>query len=227
MISQEDQSFLVQHLSFWEHLTPSQQTLLFEHTHLVHFSAGQTLHSGDKDCIGIILIKNGSLRTYMLSEKGKDITLYRLFGGDLCTLSASCILNHITFDVHIDAEEDTEALLIHTSIFSQLIKENIYVENFSNKTTVERFSDVMWAMEQMLFMSFDERLALFLLDESAKCGCPTLKFTHEQIAKYIGSAREVVSRMLKYFEQEGLVKLSRGGVTITDKAALKQRFFTH
>lgn len=224
MINQDDQLFLTQHLNFWDHITPDEQDLLFQHTNSIHFTAGQSLHSGNGDCIGILLVKEGCLRTYMLSDKGKDITLYRLYPGDLCVLSASCILQNITFDVHIDAEEDSEVLLIHTSIFAKLVKENIYVENFSNKVAVDRFSDVMWAMEQILFMSFDERLALFLLDESTKCGSNTIKLTHEQIAKYMGSAREVVSRMLKYFQQEEMVSLSRGGVTITDKAKLKKRF---
>nr|WP_307989617.1 Crp/Fnr family transcriptional regulator [uncultured Niameybacter sp.] len=224
MINQDDQAFLTQHLNFWDHITPDEQALLFQHTNSVQFTAGQSLHSGDRDCIGILLVKKGCLRTYMLSDKGKDITLYRLYPGDLCILSASCILQNITFDVHIDVEEDSEVLLIHTSIFAKLVKENIYVENFSNKVAVDRFSDVMWAMEQILFMSFDERLALFLLDESAKCGSNTIKLTHEQIAKYMGSAREVVSRMLKYFQQEELVSLSRGGVTIKDKTKLKKRF---
>lgn len=224
MINQDDQVFLTQHLSFWGHITPDEQALLFQHTNSFQFTAGQSLHSGDRDCIGVLLVKKGCLRTYMLSDKGKDITLYRLYPGDLCVLSASCILQNITFDVHIDAEEDSEVLLIHTSIFAKLVRENIYVENFSNKVAVDRFSDVMWAMEQILFMSFDERLALFLLDESAKCGSNTIKLTHEQIAKYMGSAREVVSRMLKYFQQEELVSLSRGGVTIKDKTKLKKRF---
>ncbi|MEG1296416.1 MAG: helix-turn-helix domain-containing protein, partial [Niameybacter sp.] len=123
-----------------------------------------------------------------------------------------------------DVEEDAEVLLLHTSYFAKLMQENIYVENFANKIAVERFSDVMWVMEQMLFFSFDERLALFLLDESSKTSSTTLKLTHEQIAKYMGSAREVVSRMLKYFEQEGLVSLSRGGVTLQDKTKLRKRF---
>ncbi|MEF9958700.1 MAG: Crp/Fnr family transcriptional regulator [Niameybacter sp.] len=224
MINREDQNFLIHTLDFWNHLTSNQQALLLEHTTTVHYTAGQRLHRGDRDCIGVLLVKTGCLRTYLLSDKGKDVTLYRLYGGELCVLSASCILKSITFDVHMDVEEDAEVLLLHTSYFAKLMQENIYVENFANKIAVERFSDVMWVMEQMLFFSFDERLALFLLDESSKTSSTTLKLTHEQIAKYMGSAREVVSRMLKYFEQEGLVSLSRGGVTLQDKTKLRKRF---
>ncbi len=78
----------------------------------------------------------------------------------------------------------------------------------------------MWAMQQILFMSFDKRLAIFLIDELAKTGGDTVRLTHEQIAKYMGSAREVVTRMLKYFANEGIVTLSRGAVTVTDREKL-------
>jgi len=150
------------------------------------------------------------LRTYILSEDGRDITLYRLGPDEICILSASCILENITFDVHIDAEKDCEVLLVKSSVFQQICNENIYAENFSYKSMIDRFSDVMWAMQQILFMSFDKRLTIFLLDEVARTGSNTIVMTHEQIAKYVGSAREVVSRMLKYFENEGYVNLSRG-----------------
>jgi len=80
----------------------------------------------------------------------------------------------------------------------------------------------MWVMQQILFMSTDKRLAVFLTDEAARTGSSTIGLTHEQIAKYIGSAREVVSRMLKYFSTEGIVEVSRKGIKITDKEKLRQ-----
>lgn len=158
----------------------------------------------------------------MLSEEGKEITLYRLGAGDVCILSASCVLKNITFDVFIDAEQESEVILINSSVFQKICHENIYAENFSLKQTVDRFSDVMWAIEQILFMSFDKRLAIFLLDEMSKTGDNSIQLTHDQIAKYMGSAREVVSRMLKYFEKEGLVDLYRGGLKILDKDGLRE-----
>lgn len=132
-------------------------------------------------------------------------------------LSASCILQNITFDVCVEAEEDTEALLIPSAQYQKLIKQNIYAENFTYSLVIDRFSNVMWAMEQLLFMRFDKRLAIFLLDELSKTGNPRINLTHEQIAKYMGSAREVVSRMLKYFAKEGMIEMSRGGIRILDK----------
>ena len=137
-------------------------------------------------------------------------------------MTASCILSSIHFDVHVDAEKDSEVLVINAPTFSKLCKENVYIENFSLRLATERFSDVMWAMEQILFMSFDRRLAIFLLDETGKTGTDTLTLTHEQIAKYMGSAREVVSRMLKYFAKEGMVEISRGCIRILDRKKLKE-----
>jgi CRP/FNR family transcriptional regulator len=158
----------------------------------------------------------------MLSEEGREITLYQLYKGDVCILSASCILNQITFDVHIDTETDSEILLISSHVISSLINSNVYVENFSYKLAADRFSDVMWAMQQILFMSMDKRLAVFLWDEMSKSDSDTIHLTHEQTAKYIGSAREVVTRMLKYFASEGIVELSRGGIKIIDKQKLRK-----
>ena len=135
-------------------------------------------------------------------------------------LSASCVLKTITFDVFIDAEEKSEVFIINSKIFAELSEKNVYVENFALAIATERFSDVIWAMQQILFMSFDKRLAIFLIDETAKNGNNSLKLTHEQIAKYMGSAREVVSRMLKYFVSEGIVELSRGGIKIINKEKL-------
>lgn len=88
-----------------------------------------------------------------------------------------------------------------------------------------RFSDVMWAMQQILFMGVDKRLAIFLWDETAKTGSNSIKMTHEQIARYMGSAREVVSRMLKYFAGEGIVALSRGEIRVMDKEKLSKLIY--
>jgi CRP/FNR family transcriptional regulator len=222
MLKEADQPFIETVLTFWDHLNPHQKTMLLENAMPVKYKRGENIHRGENDCVGVLLIKSGELRTYILSEDGRDITLYRLGPDEICILSASCILENITFDVHIDAEKDSEVILINSAVFQQICNENIYAENFSYKSMIDRFSDVMWAMQQILFMSFDKRLTIFLLDEVARTGSNTIVMTHEQIAKYVGSAREVVSRMLKYFENEGYVNLSRGKIEVIDKVQLKE-----
>lgn len=220
MLKDEDKKFIINTLNFWEQLNSKQQELILNNTSLVHYKKGENIHSGESNCIGILIIKKGTFRTYILSEDGREITLYRLFENEACVLSASCVLESITFDVFIDAVQDSEVLLINSAIFKQLCDENVYVQNFSYKVTVERFSDVMWAIQQILFMSFDQRLAIFLIDEITRNASDTIYLTHEQIASLIGSAREVVSRMLKYFENEGFINLYRGKITIIDKKSL-------
>ena len=209
-----------QNFSFWNKLTPEQREQLCTNTFPTTYSKGENVHGSSGECTGAIYVNSGALRAYMLSEEGREITLYRLFPGDICILSASCVLESITFDVFVDAEENSEVFLIRSQTFSQLVAENVYVENFALHTAVERFSDVMWTMQQILFMSFDKRLAVFLSDELAKTGGDTVSLTQEQIAKYMGSAREVVSRMLKYFASEKLVEVSRGGIRVLDKKRL-------
>jgi CRP/FNR family transcriptional regulator len=222
MIDQKDTEFIKSVLTFWNQLSSRQQSLILGNAATITYKSGENIHGGENDCVGVLLIKSGELRTYLLSEDGRDITLYRLNPDDICILSASCILQNITFDVHIDAEKDSEVILIDASLFQQIYDENIYAENFTDKIAIDRFSDVMWAMQQILFLSFDKRLTIFLLDEVSRTGSNTLVMTHEQIAKYIGSAREVVSRMLKYFEKEGFVKLSRGKIEVIDKVQLRK-----
>lgn len=212
----------IQHtLTFWDKLSLADQSLVTKNIATLQYAKGTHIHHSGLDCMGILMIKSGELRVYLLSEDGRDITLYRLYPGESCILSASCVLKNITFNVHIDAEQDSQLLLLNAKLFQELYNRNIYVENFASKLTIQRFSDVMWAMQQILFMSFDKRLALFLLTESDKTKSDVIRLSHEQIAKYISSAREVVSRMLKYFSTEGIVKLSRGEVTLIDKAKLK------
>ena len=222
MLEKKCLDFLIEHVSFWEHLSQKEKERLVNGTSVVSYKKGTLVHGGNEDCIGIFLVRSGQFRTYLMSEDGREITLYRLYGGDVCILSASCVLEAITFDVYIDAEEDTEALLIDASVFRMLAEKNIYVQYFGFRITTGNFSDVMWAMQQILFMGADKRLAIFLIDETSKNGTDNVKMTHEQIARLMGSAREVVSRMLKYFEEENMVALSRGEVRITDRKKLRE-----
>ena len=205
---------------FWDVCSEKDKDDICQNSRALSYPRGTQIHNGE-DCSGVILVRTGCLRVYMMSEQGKDITLYRLYPGDLCMLSASCVLQAITFDVFVDAEEDSECYVISGSAFSMVSERNAQIKIFSLQTPLSRFSDVMWVMQQILFMSMDKRLAIFLLDETARTGGDTVFLTHEQIAKYMGSAREVVSRMLKYFSGEGIVSLSRKGVKIIDKQRLR------
>lgn len=207
-------------LEFFEKLTEAQKKEICDNTTARKLKQGYNVHSSSGECTGLIIVRFGELRVYMLSEDGREITLYRLFENDVCVLSASCVLDSITFDVFIDAEEDSEILVINSKTVNEIAKSNVYAECFMLKRATERFSEVMWVMQQILFFKADRRVAIFLIDEMNKTKSTVLNLTHDKIARYIGSAREVVSRILKYFERDKIVKLQRGGVEILDKAAL-------
>ena len=206
----------------WEKLTPAQQKRLADSRLSRTVRKGTVLHSGSADCTGLLLIRKGQLRAYILSDEGREITIYRLFERDICLFSASCIMRSIQFEVMIEAEKDTELWIIPPDLYKRIMEESAPIANFTNEIMATRFSEVMWLMEQIMWKSFDKRLAQFLLEESMLEGTSTLMLTHETIANHLGTAREVVTRMLRYFQSEGLVKLSRGTVEIADRTALEK-----
>ncbi len=182
---------------------------------------GTVLHNGDNDCTGLLLIKSGQLRAYILSDEGREITIYRLFERDMCLFSASCMMRSIQFDITIEAEKDTDLWIIPAEVYQSMMEESAPVANYTNELMATRFSDVMWLIEQIMWKSLDKRVAAFLLEEISIEGTDTLKITHEAVANHLGSHREVITRMLKYFQNEGMVKLSRGTITITDAEKLE------
>ena len=209
---------------FWDKISEEDRDFICENSLALSYPKSTLIHDGN-ECSGVILVRSGCLRVHILSEDGKDITLYRLHDGEMCMLSASCVLRTITFDVHVSAETDSECYVIAGCAFAQITERNPDIKIFTLETAVSRFSDVMWVMQQILFMSMDKRLAIFLTDEASRIGSDTIALTQEQIAKYMGSAREVVSRMLKYFANEGLVEVSRKGVKLLDKSRLRALTF--
>ncbi len=204
---------------FWKDLSDEDRALLCNSTTSEHFERSRPIHN-NMGCAGLFLVRSGRLRIYILSDEGKEITLYHLAPGDVCMLAASCVIQSITFDVFIDAELPSDCYRINAAAFGDVSERVPAVKIFALETAVERFSDVMWVMQQLVFMSMDQRLAIFLSDEARLSENNTVAMTHEQIARHLGTAREVVSRVLKHMAEDGLVELSRGGITITDKKAL-------
>ena len=205
----------------WNRLTAAQQNQLLTGLTSRKAKKGTILHNGSADCTGLLLIKTGQLRAYILSDEGREITIYRLFDRDMCLFSASCILNSIQFEITITAEKDTEFWLIPSELYKNLLTESAPLANYTNELMAARFSDVMWLIEQVLWKSLDKRLAAFLLEEAAIEDSNELKITHEIIANHLGSHREVITRMLRYFQSEGIVKLSRGKIILQNPERLE------
>jgi CRP/FNR family transcriptional regulator len=205
----------------WDELDGAQRRYLEEETEERRFLKGDRPHQGGNDCAGLFLVKEGQLRVYILSESGREVTLYRLFAWDICLFSASCIMKNISFDLHVEAEKDTDVFIVPARTFEELMKTSLPVADYTSQLMASRFSDVMWIMEQMLFTSFDRRLAAFLLEQGGIEQSDVLKITHEEVAKHLGSAREVVTKMLNYFASEKMVSLSRGKISLLDMKKLR------
>ncbi len=212
---------LAEYFPMWEKLSPSQKERLTNASRPTAVKKGTILQNGSMECLGLLLVQTGLLRAYISSDEGREITIYRLFERDMCLFSASCMMRSIQFEITIEAEKDSTFFLIPPEIYKGLMEESAPLANFTGEIMATRFSEVMWLMEQVMWKSFDKRLAGFLLGEAAIEGTDVLKTTHETIGNHLGNPREVVTRMLKYFQNEGLVKLSRGSITITDEAGLR------
>jgi CRP/FNR family transcriptional regulator len=210
------------YLPIWKQLTKEDQRALEEAAIFRSVPKGTIVHNGSADCIGVLVIKSGQLRSYIVSDEGKEVTLYRLLERDICLFSAACMMSSIRFEVTIETEKDSEIWLIQQEAYHEVMGRSAPLANYTCQLLASRFSEVMWLMDQILFKRFDARLATFLIEESAIEGSDTLEITHEKIANHMGTAREVVTRMLKYFHEEGMVSLTRGGVTLHNRAKLTE-----
>ena len=211
-----------EYIPFWNKLTREQQDHLAGAIEHWNVKKGTHIHDSSAECLGLVIVRSGQLRAYILSEDGREITIGRLFEYDVSLLSASCVMPDMQFNVMIEAEKDTEFWSIPACLFKNLIDESLAVSNYSRSLLSSNFSDLMWLMEQIMWKSFDKRLASFLLEETSIEGTSQLKITHEKIASHMGTAREVVTRMLRYFQSEGMVKLTRGTIEITDEKKLEK-----
>ena len=212
MLNKFDIDFLEKNTQFYSKLTKEDKDLFNSKAIHVTYSKDDSLYFSDKNCNGFITVLSGTLRAFLTSDEGKEITLYRLEKGYSCILSASCIFKNIQFNINIDALEHTEAIVFPSEYLQKLSQNNMSLNQYILDLTQSRFSEVMWIMQDIVFTSFDKRLIKYLESFNKK----VIKVTHENIANDLGTAREVVSRMLKYVEKEGMVKLSRGSITIID-----------
>ena len=205
----------------WNKLNPGQQERISAASQYQKVKSGTVLHDGSPECLGMLLVKSGQLRAYILSEEGREVTICRFFEMDICLFSAACVMPNMQFNIIVEAEKDSEIWVIPACLYKNLMDESLAIANYSRDLITNHFSDVMWLMEQIMWKSFDKRLAAFLLEESNLEDSNCLKLTHEKIANHMGTAREVVTRMLRYFQNEGMVKLTRGAVELVDRKALE------
>ena len=210
-----------QYFPVWDKLTPAQQQHIAGVVEFRKVARGTHIHDSSAECLGLVMVKSGQLRAYILSEDGREITISRLFEYDVSLLSASCVMPDMQFNVMIEAEKDSSFWSIPACLFKELSEKSLAVANYARNLLSSNFSELMWLMEQIMWKSIDKRLAAFLLDEIQVEGTSCLNITHEKIGNHLGTAREVVTRMLRYFQNEGMVKLTRGAVEVRDEKKLE------
>ena len=209
-----------QYFPIWDRMTPDQQNRIMQVIDFQKIKKGTIIHDGSPDCLGMLLVRSGQLRAYLLNEEGREITICRFFEMDICLFTAACVMPNMQFDIFIETEKDTEIWIIPACLYKNLMDESLVIANYAHDLISNHFSELMWLMEQIMWKSFDKRLAKFLLEESALEESDSLKITHERIANHMGTAREVVTRMLRYFQSEGMIRLTRGTVDLRDKKRL-------
>ena len=210
-----------EYLPFWNKLTEEQKQRIANVIEFRQIKKDTHIHDSSADCLGLVVVRSGQLRAYILSEDGREITISRLTQYDVSLLSASCVMPDMQFNVMIEAEKDSEFWSIPACMFKNLVDESLAVSNYSRNLLSGNFSELMWLMEQIMWKSIDKRLAAFLLEEAQLEQTNQLKITHEKIANHMGTAREVVTRMLRYFQSEGMVKLTRGTIEIINEEKLE------
>lgn len=206
----------------WNKLNDDQKERLMRVTEFRKAKAGTLLHDGGPTCLGMILVKSGQLRAYILSDEGREVTVSRFFERDICMFSVSCAMPDMQFDIMIETEKDSEFWVLPACLYKNLTDESLAAANYSSSLISSHLSELMWLMKQIMWDRFDKRLAKFLIEESRLEEKTELKITHEKIANHMGSAREVVTRMLKYFQDDGMVRLTRGTIEILSEEKLSE-----
>ena len=213
---------IADYLHFWKQLGENEKRLLEDTASIRDVKKGSLLHGGGDECVGLLIVVSGRLRAYTISGEGKELTLYRLYERDICLFSASCMFGSLHMDLLVEAEVDTRLFHIPPEVYKRVMELSPAAAAYTNKLMAERFSDVMWLLDQVLNKKMDSRLAALLIEERENEGSNTLNITHERLGNHLGSVREVMTRMLKHFQEEGYVSLKRGSIELKDLQALRK-----
>ena len=208
-------------LSIFDKLDDKTQKLIVDQSYMKTFQKDEFAQGPDKSCLGLMIVTEGQLRVFTVAMNGKELTMYRLIENDLCLFTASCAL-HLEADILVTAEKETTALIIPAHLVNSLNNQVIEFSNFTRNLLASRFEEMLWIVDQTLFKSFDTRLANFLINESGLSNSDSINITHETISNHLGTAREVVSRMLKHFQSDEYIKIERGTIHLTNRSKLIQ-----
>jgi len=199
-------------------LEPNARDILTKHARIVEAPVGTIGYSEGGACGAYVMRLAGQSRVYKMSSSGREILLYRVAAGETCVSTTTCLLGHSNYPASTVVEETIRDVIIPSAAFNQLMIDSSVFRRFVMTNYGVLISDLIVLLDEVAFHSLDARLAKLLLDS----GSSTIGRTHQLIADELGTAREVVSRQLKRFEQKGWVALGRGHVEISDRASLEK-----
>ena len=168
---------MLKQIPYWEYLTEDEKRRAAESAYVRHYVTGEQMYGPFVECVGMIHVLKGETRAYLLSDEGREVTLFRVVQGDNCIISASCVLAQISFEAHMEASEDSDILIIPVELFGEFCEKNVYVRCFAYELATTRFSSVVAVMEQTLFSRLDKRLAGCLLRLYKKTGDTEIRLT--------------------------------------------------
>lgn len=198
------------------HLEPSARELLAKHSRIVEAPIGAVGYREGDSCGAYVLRLAGQSRVYKMSASGREILLYRVTGGETCIITTTCLLGNSDYPASTVVEQAIRDVIVPAAAFNQLMIDSKVFRTFVMTNYGALISDLIVLLDEVAFHSLDARLAKALLDAHS----PKITRTHQQLADELGTAREVVSRQLKRFEQKQWVTLGRGEISINDRAQL-------
>lgn len=208
---------------FLKTLPDQDRVFVQQETQRIKTYKNQQIYGVDQSCYGLMAVEKGHFSVYILSEEGRMVTLYELKEGDVCVLSSSCVLESLVFEVHIEAMEASEILLLPNTALKKLMTSHLTVENYVLKEVAKRFTEVLKVIQTLLFIPLEVRLARHLLMLAEEGDSLKISVTQEQLAVRLGTAREVVTRVLKSFSKENILVTKRNQIELRDLVLLREK----
>jgi len=217
MLDSNTQSRLLQQYPMLRELSAADQTELLATASVMHLPSGTVVFDENQVCQGFPLLLSGSIHVIKASPNGRELQLYSVDPGESCILTSSCLLGYAKYKARGEAKQETEMVVLSPSVFRKLVSIHEPFRNYIFSLFSERITDLMQLVTAVAFQKLDHRLAILLASKSSP-----IHLTHQALADELGSAREIVSRLLKGFAEQGWVRLGREQIDITDAEALKK-----
>jgi CRP/FNR family transcriptional regulator len=215
MLSSDIRARLLQHYPALAGLPAVELDGLLEHAIAMPLPGGTVVFDENQPCQGFPMLLSGSIRVIKAAPSGRELQLYRVTPGESCILTSSCLLGHTRYSARGIAEQDLEMVLLPVQSFHALLEKHVAFRDYVFNLFSDRLTDLMQLVSAVAFQKLDQRLAALLVSKPNP-----LYTTHQALADELGSAREIVSRLLKGFADQGWVKLAREQIELTDKKAL-------